>query len=131
MPGRRGRVAALLEIAGVENFNYEPEQISQVRLMGVVDKSVKKETQPRILVHPNPSTGIFTFQLINIPTETEKVVVAIFNSLGNRVTQIIIKSNSELHEIKMDLSDLPTGLYLGSVNYGNETITTKISILNE
>lgn len=74
-------------------------------------------------VYPNPSTGIFYF---NMPTVKGNYEISVFDVLGKCV-KIVEVSNARRVE-SLDLSDLQGGLYMMKLRSGNEQFTGKLII---
>ncbi|HTA28402.1 MAG TPA: choice-of-anchor tandem repeat GloVer-containing protein [Bacteroidia bacterium] len=63
-----------------------------------------------IIACPNPSTGLFTFQLSN--TERQTLNMEVYNVLGEKVYSSILPQNPKGALNSIDLSSQPNGIYL-------------------
>ena len=59
-----------------------------------------------VKLFPNPSTGIFNFELHGVNTKAE---IAVYNMLGEKVYSKLTMDNSQL---TINLSEQPSGIYL-------------------
>lgn len=80
----------------------------------------KIDLRDKLLVYPNPSNGIFTFESIN----KEKAQIVIYNSVGEEIY------NLETNETKslVDLSRQPAGLYFYKYINSENSICGKLII---
>lgn len=79
------------------------------------------EVLNKIVMHPNPSNGLFTIRSM---TGIDEVVI--YNSLGQEINGIIDSKNKSLVEI--DLTNKVKGVYLLRIRSGNEWTDKKIII---
>ncbi len=70
-------------------------------------------------LYPNPVSGGQISIIFKDPTSVNRVTV--FNSMGQIITQI---DNPE-QEIKIQVSDLPQGIYFVNIAYGNQVVSSK------
>ncbi|MFN0173644.1 MAG: lamin tail domain-containing protein [Saprospiraceae bacterium] len=63
-----------------------------------------------LTLFPNPSSGIFTVQLLNQLTLKTNVLVEIFNSIGEQIYSDTFNAFND--GITIDLTESPTGIYL-------------------
>lgn len=80
-------------------------------------------TELKATVFPNPSNNTI---IINLSNAKDIQSVKIYNSNGNEVISNTYNSNSAT----IDISNLPTGLYLIKITDGNSLITKEIVITN-
>ena len=73
-----------------------------------------------IKIYPNPSNGNFTIDT----TGFENLTVSIYTSMGRNVYQL----NNLKDQAKVDLSNLPKGIYFVTLTSGSETIQKKVVI---
>ena len=73
------------------------------------------------VVYPNPSRGVFNLRL-NKETKSSEGFVSVFNIVGELVysEKIYIKEDSEDSDLKVDLSNMPTGIYYLVINFSKE-----------
>lgn len=96
---------------------------SQARGNGIQLWNTEKEiensfqTTSEISIYPNPSTGIFTFDLTQ--TKEKFAMITIYNALGQKIYQ----KNSIPEAInEIDLSNLPSGYYYAQITGGNSNV---------
>jgi len=70
-----------------------------------------------ISIYPNPSTGIFTFDLTQ--TKEKFAMITIYNALGQKVYQ---KNSIPETVNEVDLSNLPGGYYYAQITGGNSNV---------
>ncbi len=87
-------------------------------LSGIEDLS----TEHSISIYPNPSNGIFQFNLENI--QSVKANLQIYNILG----EMVYAATTEKQQIQIDLSSLSKGIYLVKVYESTKIYTQKITI---
>jgi hypothetical protein len=90
---------------------------------------VEDENDPSIFsekgffkVYPNPTTGIFTMELIGFD-ETQTFCVEIYGMRGDKILRKVMLMERKQ---KFSLSDEPMGIYFIRVISGNQTETAKI-----
>ena len=76
-----------------------------------------------LVISPNPSTGIFTFNNLNF--ENENVSIIIYNSLGQKVYYNDVKFKNGY---AIDLSNLEKGVYFSSFKTSSTTIKKTLII---
>jgi hypothetical protein len=72
-----------------------------------------------VLMFPNPATRVF-----NIKSDHEILSVELISLMGQRIS--LEQVNADNHQI--NVSDLPTGVYIIKVETGNGAVTERISI---
>ena len=119
----------------VSALNYQfklsdlPSGYDQVRLVLVENSGLETAFSPmsiscwevvndlKAIIFPNPSAGKINIQLQSPGVGNAKILV--FNSIGQNVAQL----EQEVEEntgLKMDLSDLPTGLYKVQITHSKD-----------
>ncbi|WP_430410638.1 zinc-dependent metalloprotease [Kordia sp.] len=84
----------------------------------LIDDSYTKE---KLIIHPNPSNGIFEIQIQNIVSKT--YLVEVYNINGNKIfAENIDKNNAE----KVDISKYEAGFYFVKVITAKSTFTKTI-----
>lgn len=81
------------------------------------------EINKLVTVYPNPSKGLFTFEMNSI---NENYVVHIYSSSGKKVREFACKGNNRT----IDLSGLPNGMYFYSLIENNKTISSNKLLKN-
>jgi len=84
-----------------------------------------------LFVSPNPTTGIFTIQMINGNTSTinhQPLTIEVYNVLGEKVHSLSPSGGGAGGGFAVDLSNQPSGIYFYKVESKNETITGKLII---
>lgn len=95
------------------------------------DNSIEEEQE--MLSFENESVSVFNPEIYPNPAEDyvmlsfsenpkDDVLLQVYNSLGNTVMQLPIESN----EYRVDISDLPIGMYIFSITSGNKMKTIKL-----
>jgi hypothetical protein len=97
-----------------------------------VEKSVEEETLPdmqsvkagdkSVKVFPNPNSGNFTVELINIENGA---AISIFNMLGGKFFQTVVTNHSS---IKIDLPEIKKGVYVIRVADSKKQISEKVIV---
>ena len=75
-----------------------------------------------ISIYPNPSNGIFQFNLENI--QSVKANLQIYNILG----EMVYSATTEKQQIQIDISNLSKGIYLVKVYESTKIYTQKITL---
>ena len=81
-------------------------------------ENVEIETKESIIVYPNPS-GDYIF--LKIPSNIDIKSVEIFDSSSNKINSPLIKEKSN----KVDVTHLPTGIYILKININGKYLTKK------
>ncbi len=76
-----------------------------------------------IFLSPNPTNGIVTVQFTHQPSEA---VLQVLNSIGQVVSERLIPKGNQLYKGEIDLSGLPSGIYLIHLNTSFINITRKL-----
>ncbi|WP_020529909.1 Kelch repeat-containing protein [Flexithrix dorotheae] len=100
-----------------EGFNAEYEIKAEEIFLEKLDK--------KVLIYPNPSSGIFSLVLSN--PESEQVQATIYDSSGKKVFGSKLKGKE--HQYNFDLTTYTRGLYLMSVQIGNSIFNHKFVII--
>ncbi|MDR2084390.1 MAG: T9SS type A sorting domain-containing protein [Bacteroidales bacterium] len=72
-------------------------------------------------VYPNPVIDVANF-VYRLPEGQTNATLTIMSYTGNKLREINLPKNQ--NKISVNLSDLPTGIYLYSINSGGKTIAT-------
>ncbi|KAF0199102.1 MAG: Thermitase [Bacteroidetes bacterium] len=105
-----------------EGDNVYIDNISIINTTQVSQEPVQKKA---IEVFPNPSDGEFTVTVTNLKGDA---AIRVISLLGNVVFNHEYTSSAGSFTRKLDLSDLPAGIYLLSVNTGTEQMNQRIVI---
>jgi hypothetical protein len=84
--------------------------------------STELSSTDEIKVYPNPTTGHFNISL-NEPMDRE-YEIEVFNNLGGIVQKSMRQRNEQSAQI--DLSGLPSGMYLIRIRAGNKSYQSKV-----
>ncbi len=76
------------------------------------------KTGSGISLFPNPATGSVTFALES--GYTGKATLTLYNLLGQQMKTLLLLSESRAFRTEIDLSGLPSGVYLAKVQAGRE-----------
>ena len=94
----------------------------------VVDDAVFDiDFQQRIFVFPNPVSDILTIELRNYGVLSAEITL--FNSIGALILKTLPKTTSDGFIERIDLSQLPEGVYLLKISSGNSYSLKKIVII--
>jgi len=123
------RAGALLEIAGITSFEYQPEQIPESRWMVPLQPSKQQDyhSDPIVSIYPNPGSGNYTLKFANISSSADAVSVEIFNLHGSLVFKQSNKIELTEMEYEIDITNQPTGLYYIRVNIGEKAVSGRIN----
>lgn len=91
--------------------------------------SIKTFSNDNSLIHvyPNPSTGLFTFEICLEDIKEEAIELKIIDTDGQLVyTKMIDSKNNCIKEVIELEGDLATGVYLLQLKFGDEPKSTKI-----
>ena len=99
------------------------------RLTGSENRFYLSKTRPRLLdktvhlsVHPNPAADVVTIQV----NSDHQVPAQLISMAGQKLLQTELTAEDGIATGKMDISQLPSGIYLLEVNTGMGTKTEKI-----
>ena len=107
-----------------EKFDFKPDVIigntSIPQLLTVVEPIISDET---IMAHPNPFTNFISLKLFPGHKAAKFIL---FDILGHEIQNITIKSDQ--NEMKIDMQNLPFGIYILSINdaLGTSLYTQKL-----
>jgi len=73
-----------------------------------------------IIVYPNPASDVITFKV-----RENQYTISIYNQIGNLIKSV----DSKYEEYRLDVSDLPTGIYFAQIMTQNKAVTTKKIII--
>jgi hypothetical protein len=79
-----------------------------------------------IKLYPNPSEGMFNFELINTDDVTNTYTLEIYNAIGTKIKSIAITANQG----SFDISECSNGIYFINIINGNSIIlNTKLNVV--
>ncbi|GJM34406.1 MAG: hypothetical protein DHS20C18_34070 [Saprospiraceae bacterium] len=107
-------VTYVVMIDGWTGANYSAEGEFCIEVTNLSPSAVTNIDDSEIEIYPNPTTGIF--QLFNIEADR----VEVFDNLGQSVFNQTKPGNS------IDITHLPTGLYLMKISVGEELFSAKV-----
>ncbi|MEL6926945.1 MAG: T9SS type A sorting domain-containing protein, partial [Bacteroidota bacterium] len=93
---------------------------SETVITNAIDRFTAKE-QLELRLYPNPTIDRLVIQLENSELLSTESYIRIFSGSGTLVRQLV---SSEELQIELNVSDLPTGIYLLQLNNGS-TVTTR------
>ena len=102
-------------------INKLPENYPWYLIKGMDVDEIKLQNS-NIKIYPNPTSGILYIQCINSNKKVEKI--NLINASGQMVNIGKIDTNNQV--IRLNLSDLTSGIYLLKVEYPEHTETMKI-----
>jgi hypothetical protein len=79
-------------------------------------------------VFPNPASKNVEIQFIS--GSTDDIILNVYNLLGEVQESLIIKSVLGINTINLSLSSFKNGLYLYSINNGNQVLTKRMMVSN-
>ena len=79
-------------------------------------------------VFPNPASKNVKIQFIS--GSTDDIILNVYNLLGEVQESLIIKSVLGINTINLSLSSFKNGLYLYSINNGNQVLTKRMMVSN-
>ena len=77
---------------------------------------------------PNPASKNVKIQFIS--GSTDDIILNVYNLLGEVQESLIIKSVLGINTINLSLSSFKNGLYLYSINNGNQVLTKRMMVSN-
>lgn len=105
---------AVLTALQVDNYAFYPTQRA-THVEGVELEAVGNNT---LTVYPNPTDGLITVEY-DLET-TENIILEVHDVTGKVVNSTVL--NYQRNREVIDLTDLPLGVYIVSINSGGETI---------
>jgi hypothetical protein len=100
-------------------FRYECDHVGIIALLGenpCGTATLSEETLTNISVFPNPSTGMFTIDGVNL---SEHNLIVSVRDMSGKVVKVITNG------LSFDLSEMEDGVYFATLNFNNEKIITK------
>ena len=77
---------------------------------------------------PNPASKNVKIQFISV--STDDIILNVYNLVGEVQESLIIKSVLGINTINLSLSSFKNGLYLYSINNGNQVLTKRMMVSN-
>ncbi len=100
-----------------------PAEASQYSLLGVEDKHQSKID---VSLSPNPGSGKFVLSgNVNI---NSAINLEVYNTVGQIVYKKTTTSNNGILSEKLELNDVPNGLYIVRINAGEESKSIRFSL---
>jgi hypothetical protein len=112
-------------LALVSDVIYDDEVLCQSGQQGAM-KPTSNYTYSEFTLYPNPAQNSVTARLPRVLTQ--KGYLFLYNSIGEEVLQIIIPP--ETISIKINIENLPNGVYIGSVVENKKEIYTQRLVIN-
>ena len=78
------------------------------------------------MVHPNPSSGAFQVNFVNVEHAVTKAKVSILNALGQRLSESEMRLTWGQNPFSLDLSAYPAGLYLLHIEAGGRVAAARL-----
>ena len=91
---------------------------------GAVVNTVEPVAEADFLLYPNPAKNELFVELLQLTNED--IQVSLLNVQGQLISNTIYNNNAD--RIKLDVSNLASGIYLVSVNTPLGAMTKKVSI---
>ncbi|MEN8194417.1 MAG: T9SS type A sorting domain-containing protein [Bacteroidota bacterium] len=119
-------------------YNENGEVLSSIEQFGVSTTSEESKETAQMsfrleqnFPNPfNPSTTIKYGIPLDLRYKTQDVRLNVYNVLGSEIATLVNKAQEPgNYEIKFDASDLPSGIYFYRLQFGNNTITKKMTVL--
>jgi len=88
-----------------------------------------RDAAMNIKLIPNPNSGIFTLY-IESPVILGNTQIEIFNSVGIKCFQMPVYTDSQNLIRKMEIKDLPNGVYFLKVSTNKKEVNTTFTILD-
>ncbi|MGE5437207.1 MAG: T9SS type A sorting domain-containing protein [Syntrophothermus sp.] len=116
----------------IGKYSYRLKQIDldgKVQYSDAIEVDVKAPNQYALFQnYPNPFNPSTTVKF-NLPVKTQ-VSLILFNNLGEKVKDIYSgELEAGYHEVKLDASNLSSGMYIYRLNAGKFTSTKKMSVI--
>jgi len=108
------------------DYAYHIQRISS---LGIVSSNTKYSDISSIKIFPNPTNGVAKFNF-NLDRHS-KVDVKIYNLLGEMIKSIIEdkEMSAGSHEIKIEMRDLPSGIYLINIKANHFNTSKKLVLI--
>jgi len=110
--GGNGKVMRLTTIGN--NFDMDWFEISTIT-------GVKESLPTGIRIHPNPASTSLTISLDGYDFP-QGFTISMYNALGQKV----LEKTQAGHQLSLDVSALPKGLYMLEIHVGNQILTNRI-----
>ncbi|GAB3828138.1 hypothetical protein GCM10028821_13010 [Hymenobacter jeollabukensis] len=146
------RAAELLNLAGMQAFLYDAQTGQTIDLQQQPSYTFNLGTSTSMLsrfqlrfsparptatqsgltaasvgVFPNPAAQAFTVQVPGL-SGVNRVTLALYNSLGQRVQQLVEPLGAAGLQATMPVAELPAGVYLLRIEAGSETLTKRVVV---
>jgi len=79
-----------------------------------------------VSIYPNPNNGVFTMDIFSL--SQEQMEISVTDLTGKVIFKTKLFCSSGENTVKMDIENLRKGLYLVSIQKGNEVITKKLFV---
>lgn len=106
--------------AFVQKFNLTSPKSMSITEDQTKFNNSKTQSKYSISIAPNPTNNKFNIELNDV--EAENIIV--YNMLGKVVFEN--RNESKDSTVEVDLSDLPSGIYMVNINTGSEIISKKV-----
>ena len=89
--------------------------------------SVEDLEQGSLIAYPNPTDGLFTIEINNLPTNTKEIKLELFDSMGKNVYSESLNSSSGNTKTQISMVDYPAGMYYARCSSTSFKQTIKIT----
>ena len=123
--GTRGIQGKLTEYIPISKETHELRTDYLLSLLpgGIEETETENTYATQISCSPNPTNGKTT--LSYTLSDDSDAEVFVFNMLGNKILHIeSVRQNSGSHEVELDLSNMPDGMYFCNIYTGNNNNKT-------